>query len=95
MGADLIQHLEKVLKRHVVLLGEHAAVGTAVAAVEVATQGAFPKQLVQLVLVDAFLQHLMVEFEHHALIKAELIAHRTIRPLQALGRHTRLPRCHC
>ena len=69
MFADLVQHLEEILKRHIVLLGEHTAIGTAVAAVEVATQRTFPKQLVKLVLVGALHQHRTVELEHDLFIK--------------------------
>ena len=43
--------------------------------VEVAAQRAFPKQLVQLVLIDALLQHLMIEFEHNPFIKTEAVTH--------------------
>ena len=68
MFANLVQHLGKIGKWHVVLLGEHTAIGAAVAAVEVATQRTLPKQLVKLVLVGALLQHSAVKLEHQLFI---------------------------
>ena len=68
MFANLVQHLGKIGKWHVVFLGEHTAIGAAVAAIEVAPQGAFPKQLVKLVLVGALLQHSAVKLEHQLFI---------------------------
>lgn len=75
MGTHLIKHLEKVFKGYIVFFGKHSAVGAAMPTVEVAAQGAFPKQLVQLMLINALLQHRMVEFKHHALMETEALAH--------------------
>ena len=70
---DLIEHLGEVGKGHVVLLGEHAAVAAAVAAVEVAAQGAFPEQLMELMLLDAVLEDGVVDLEQQPFVKADLL----------------------
>ena len=71
----LIKNFGEIGKRHVVLLGEHTAIGTAMPTVEVAAQGAFPEKLVKFVLVNTLFQHSMIEFEHHSFIKAQTLAH--------------------
>jgi len=75
MGTHFVEHLEEILERHVVLFGEHAAVGATMTTIEIAAQRAFPKQLVQLMFIDALLQHLMIKLKHHLLIKTETFTH--------------------
>ena len=43
--------------------------------VEIASQGAFPKQLVKLVLVNALFQNSTIDFEHDFLVKTETVTH--------------------
>jgi hypothetical protein len=39
--------------------------------IQVAAQGAFPEKLMKLVLLNALLQHLLIEFEHYFFIKTK------------------------
>ena len=71
VGFDLVEDLGEIGERHVVLLGEHAAVAATMTAVEVATKGALPEKLVQLMVVDAVHEHGVVEFEQQPLVEAE------------------------
>ena len=57
--------------------------------IEVAAQGTFPEKLMKLVLLDALLQHLMIEFEHYLFIKAETFTHCPCRSI--VTRHQSKP----
>jgi hypothetical protein len=70
VGTHVVEHLGEIGEGHVVLFRKHTTVGAAMAAIQVTTKGTFPKQLVQLVLIDALLQHSTIEFEHHLFVKA-------------------------
>lgn len=74
-GPDVVEHFQEISDRHVGSLRECTAVATAMTAVEVAAQGAFPKQLSQLMFLNLLLTHSMVEFQGHPLEKAELFSH--------------------
>ena len=43
--------------------------------IEVAAQGAFPEKLVEFMLFNTLLQHCMIKFEHHLLVKAYVFTH--------------------
>ena len=44
-------------------------------AIEIAAQRAFPKELVQLMLIDALFQNSTIEFEHDFLVETETVTH--------------------
>ena len=43
--------------------------------IQVATQGAFPKQLVQFMLFNALFQDSTIEFEHEFFVETEAVTH--------------------
>jgi len=75
MGTHLVKYLGKILKGHVIFLRKHTAVGAAMSAVEIAAQGAFPKQLVKFMLVNALFQNSTIDFEHDFLVKTKTVTH--------------------
>ena len=50
--------------------------------IEIAAQGAFPKELVKLVLIDALFQNSTIEFEHDFLVETETVTHNLLMAMR-------------
>ena len=50
--------------------------------IEIATQGAFPKELVKLVLIHALFQNSTIEFEHDFLVETETVTHNLLMAMR-------------
>ena len=51
-------------------------------AIEIAAQRAFPKELVQLMLIDALFQNSTIEFEHDFLVETETVTHNLLMAMR-------------
>jgi hypothetical protein len=63
VGFYIIEHFQKIVERHVLLLRNYTAIASAVTAVEITAQSAFPEKLVQMMFVGAKRKHRAIQFE--------------------------------
>ena len=77
----LVKDFEEVVKWHVVFFRQHTTIAATMAAVEVASQSAFPEKLVQFVFLRPLLEVHAVELKPYSFVKAESVIFSLNHPL--------------